>query len=675
MDKMTPFILNWFLTVLCIFHIGFLKGQSYTDADRIRMRKEAEDLINLYEFGLNQLGSANERDRRWREDDINNILTNYFEGSSVTIFDDLSRENADSSSYSAREYLEKVGELYSKGVVFDYNLIFKNPCFQKIGDQNFYFVKAVVAKKLEGILFTDDAVNINTDSLDIFVKFNILQNRPSLVTGPAKIYSIRAHKNTECIDTLSLRRVSIDLFENNILRERAENFVKDYAITLNIIGNPKINERFNTTDYFESKDVKVYNDLIPIILLEEFTADDYLNNIELWYQEGIVFNYQSVRATNVLAEEDYVSVEVEVDRIIRVPERGYRNRQGISIFVKFPIDTDGRVGAERITPRIYRVEKKDKKLKPKNYLAVGGQINMMNYFGDLNPINRAFSSKASFTRLGMGVHAIKKLTPNLFVRLALSRGRVFGDDFTAADPSDNLARYRYIRNQHFRNTITELSLVGMYDLLPNNGLYYKRRLVSPYAFAGIAVFHHEPEAKTPVDLGATWINLKPLATEGQGKPGYPNPYSNFQVAIPFGLGVRFKLNYRLDLSLEFGLRYLFFDYLDDVSGNYPDPDDLDSPIARLMSNRTLESFSAFNGQSRQEDLERLLGEFNGLLTFQGAQGNFYDTFNGYGRRGDQRGGATVNDMYLLTGFHLSYLIQVGKTKTIRERPRYRIDFN
>lgn len=675
MNKKFQSILIGFLTTLCLSQGSLLSAQSYSDADRIRMRKEAENLINLYEFGLNQLGSANERDRRWREDDINNILTNYFESSSVSIFDDLSRENADSSFLSAREYLEKIGEFYSKGVTFDYNLSFKNPCFQKIGDENFYFVKAVVSKKLEGILFTDDAVNINTDSLNIYVKFNILQNRPTLVTGPAKIYVITPHENTECIDTLSIKRVSIDLFENNVLRERAENFVKDYAITLNIIGNPKINERFNTLDYFESNDVKVYNDLIPIILLEEFTADDYLNNIELWYQEGIVFDYQTVRATNVLAEEDYVSVEVEVDRLIRVPARTYRNRQSISIFVKFPIDTDGRVGAERITPRIYRIERKERKLNPKNYLAVGGQLNLMNYFGDLNPVNKAFGGQASFTRLGYGFHATKKISPNLFLRLGFARGRVLGDDFTAADPSDDLARYRYIRNQHFRNTISELSLVGMYDLLPNSGLYYKRRLISPYVFGGLALFHHDPEAKTPVELGATWIKLKPLATEGQGKPGYSKPYSNFQAAIPFGVGLRFKLNYRLDLSFEFGIRYLFFDFLDDVSGDYPDPDDLDSPIARFMSNRTLENFSAYNGESRQEDLERLLGELNGFLTFQGAQGNLYDTFNGYGRRGDQRGGSTVNDMYLLTGFHLSYLIQVGKTKTIRERPRYRIDFN
>ncbi|NJO03790.1 MAG: hypothetical protein HC880_20885 [Bacteroidia bacterium] len=352
------------------------------------------------------------------------------------------------------------------------------------------------------------------------------------------------------------RRPIISLFEENILRERAENFIKDYALTLNIIGNPVINERFETTDYFEDKSVPVYNDLIPIILLEEFSADDYLNNIEIWYQEGIIFDYRSVKATSVLTKDDYVSVEVEVDRLIIVPARNYRNRQGLTIFVKFPIDANGQVGAERMTPRIYRVDKQIKRINPKNYLAVGAQINMMNYFGDLNPVNRRFRPSYELIRPGFGIHATKKLTSSLFLTLGFNYGRILGDDFSA-DPQDNSARYRYVRNLHFRNDIKELSAVVSYEWFPNTGLYYRRRLLNPYFIAGVALFHHNPRARLPDSLGTAWINLRDLRTEGQGLPGYPARYSNFQVAIPFGLGLKLRLNYRLDFSFELGLRYLF----------------------------------------------------------------------------------------------------------------------
>ncbi|MEO1654964.1 MAG: hypothetical protein AAFU64_15560, partial [Bacteroidota bacterium] len=245
---------------------------------------------------------------------------------------------------------------------------------------------------------------------------------------------------------------------------------------------------------------------------------------------------------------------------------------------------------------------------------------------------------------------------------------------TSGNPQDDLGKFRFIRNLHFRNTINEFSLVGIYEWFPNTGLYYKRRRISPYAFGGLAFFHHNPEAKTPVELGAAWIKLKPLRTEGQGGEGNPSSYANFQLAFPVGLGVRFRLNYRIDLSFEIGARYTLFDYLDDVSTNYVDPDELSSDLARIMANRSLENFSAFSGDSRVASLEVLKGQLP-QINFTGRDGNTYETINGFGRRGDQRGGKNSNDLYLITAFHLSYLLRVGKTESIRQKPKFRIDFN
>ncbi len=650
-------------------------AQNFTEADRLRMRRETESLLENYVFGLNQIGDASDRAKRWRDDDINNILTNYFESTEVPVYNDVERENLNNESFSALQYLQTIGRLYEQGVNFQYRLNLKNPCFEIVGDETFYFVKVEVSKLLTGILLTDNAMNTNLDSIDIYVKYPILQNRPELVTAPGKIYQITAHRETTCEEVARDTKLSLTSFEDNILRERAENFVKDYAITLNIIGNPLINERFNTEDYFENANVKVYNDLLPIILLDEFPADDYLNNIELWYQEGIIFDYRSVKASNVLTQDDYVSVEIEVERVIRVPARNYRDRQNLRIFVKFPIDAKGEVGAERLTPRIYKIERKEKRIRPKNYLAAGGQFNAFNYFGDLNPLNQRFRPTYRLIRPGFGIHMSKKFSPRLFTRFSYVSGQVVGDDFTAADPNDELARYRYIRNLHFRNYIHELSLVGMYDILPNTGLYYKRRFIRPYVFGGIGVIYHSPQAKTPSEFGAAWVSLKNLNTEGQGLEGGPDPYSNIQVQIPFGLGFRFKLTYRMDFSVELGLRYLLFDYLDDVSGSYVDPDLLESDLARRMYNRALEATSAFSGESRQQDLDRLLADLNGLLSFQGVNGNIYQTFNGYGREGEQRGNPNSNDFYLVSGFHLTYLINVGSSRSLKQRPRFLIDFD
>ena len=71
--------------------------------------------------------------------------------------------------------------------------------------------------------------------------------------------------------------------------------------------------------------------------------------------------------------------------------------------------------------------------------------------------------------------------------------------------------------------------------------------------------------------------LQPLGTEGQKATLLPTDANagiqhtkNFRVAIPIGIGARFRLNEVLDFSFEFGFRYLFTDYIDDVSKNYVD---------------------------------------------------------------------------------------------------------
>ncbi len=62
-------------------------------------------------------------------------------------------------------------------------------------------------------------------------------------------------------------------------------------------------------------------------------------------------------------------------------------------------------------------------------------------------------------------------------------------------------------------------------------------------------------------------------------------YSNVQLAIPFGAGMKYVLNPKYYISLEVGIRKTFFDYLDNVSGSpnttnknyqYGNPNDYDN---------------------------------------------------------------------------------------------------
>ena len=154
------------------------------------------------------------------------------------------------------------------------------------------------------------------------------------------------------------------------------------------------------------------------------------------------------------------------------------------------------------------------------------------------------------------------------------------------------------------------------------------RKYSPYVFGGLAVYHFNPYAFNGTDEK---IYLKPLSTEGQGLPGYSaKPYSLTQLAIPFGGGMKYAINDKFRLGLELGIRKLFTDYLDDVSGFYADQND-------LLANR---GQLAVDMSYRADEV---------------AGGN-----PSYPTKGTGRGGPENNDIYYFLGLHLTYRLGGGK---------------
>ena len=150
----------------------------------------------------------------------------------------------------------------------------------------------------------------------------------------------------------------------------------------------------------------------------------------------------------------------------------------------------------------------------------------------------------------------------------LTYAMVSGNDALTKDP------IRYNRNLNFRSPIIELSAQVEYYLLneKTKSLYTiaglkskkKKRKFAPYLFAGIGAFYYNPREK----LNSEWYSVRKYHLEGQGLPGGPKQFSNFNVAIPFGLGFRYNLNKRWSIGAEFGYRKTFTDYIDGVSGKY-----------------------------------------------------------------------------------------------------------
>ncbi len=299
--------------------------------------------------------------------------------------------------------------------------------------------------------------------------------------------------------------------------------------------------------------------------------------------------------------------------------------------------------------------------KEKIYNSLGITLNALNYYGDLAPRPNKISTDISFTRPAIGLSFSHRFGPRYSLTASFMYGTLRGADAESADKDDATnGLFRYNRNLSFRNRIKELSLVATFDLFENQATYISRVKWTPYAFLGIAVFHHNPQALAPAtDLNGnplpqagTWVNLQPLGTEGQYSELEPTdinsgikPYKLIQPAIPFGIGARFRINEVMDFSAELAFRYLFTDYIDDVSRNYIDLDEFgNNELARAMSYRTNEAKGA-----------------PGPVGQGGADSGGYVVWPGYGHEHHDsfRGNSNDKDVYMVTTFRLSYIL--GKT--------------
>jgi hypothetical protein len=264
----------------------------------------------------------------------------------------------------------------------------------------------------------------------------------------------------------------------------------------------------------------------------------------------------------------------------------------------------------------------------------------------------------SLTRPAIGFSFTHRFGPRYQITGSFTYGGIRGSDAESANPTDERSVHRYIRNLSFRNRIKELSIIANLDLFENQSTYISRVQWTPYIFLGIAVFHHNPQAKVPeTDLNGQpfenageWVNLKDYGTEGQNI-GLGKDYKLIQPAIPFGLGARFRLNEVMDFSFEMGFRYTFTDYLDDVGGNYFELTLTDDRLTQALSYR-----------SNEPGVDQSVIE-NPSYVYPNLNGSPVTVISGFGHEGtvgpNVRGNSKDKDIYMVTTFRLTYII--GKT--------------
>lgn len=188
------------------------------------------------------------------------------------------------------------------------------------------------------------------------------------------------------------------------------------------------------------------------------------------------------------------------------------------------------------------------------YWEVSGMGGITLYHGDLAP-------DFSFQTPGAGANFLVRR--NVDKRLSLRMGASFGTISASDSKSENA--FRKARNLSFQSIIFEGSVALEFNFLPYH--HHSRRggrgknQFTPYLVAGLGIFHHNPKAEYK---GALY-ELQGLGTEGQA-PG--EEYALVQPSFILGGGFKFDVNNQWGIIIEGATRILFFDYLDDVSGEY-----------------------------------------------------------------------------------------------------------
>ena len=233
---------------------------------------------------------------------------------------------------------------------------------------------------------------------------------------------------------------------------------------------------------------------------------------------------------------------------------------------------------------------------------IGFTLGAAHYFGDLNTraaLNRPKLAFGAFFRKQFGNYIGLRVAAH-FAQLGYS------------DIYNTHNEYQRRRNLSFNSNIFELALQGdfnFFKFVPGD----PDHSFTPYITFGAGIFSYDPYAY----LNGQKYFLRTLATEGQGTAAYPDrkPYNTMAVSIPFGVGIKYAINDRMNVGFEVAHRFTNTDYLDDVSKTFvgadkfpPLPDGSPS-IAQLLQDRSYETGDIIGIEGRQRGLPKQNDQF------------------------------------------------------------------
>ncbi|MFA7273008.1 MAG: hypothetical protein WC044_04030 [Crocinitomicaceae bacterium] len=240
-------------------------------------------------------------------------------------------------------------------------------------------------------------------------------------------------------------------------------------------------------------------------------------------------------------------------------------------------------------------------------------VGATNFLGDLGGRNRIGTdySPVDFdidaTSLGGMLGYRFRFSPKWATSTQISGGLVRGSDANTQEV------IRKSRNLSFRSPIASVSqriefilfakeqFGARYKIPGINGM--KDKNTQGYVFIGIGATYFNPQA----NLNGTWVNLRPLHTEGQGLVGGPEQYGMVTAIVPMGVGVRVGLDKLWRIGFELTYTKTFSDYIDDVSTTYYDKSAIAAAYgneAAYLSNPSYQNQYWFAGGQQRGDKQK-----------------------------------------------------------------------
>ncbi len=213
---------------------------------------------------------------------------------------------------------------------------------------------------------------------------------------------------------------------------------------------------------------------------------------------------------------------------------------------------------------------------------LGAWLGLNQYYGDLH-------TELSTSDLGIagGLVFRYNFDERISLKSSLNYGRLSGED---ANSQNTFERER---NLSFFGNLWDLSTQVEFNFLSyTHGS--DDEFFTPYLFVGLSVHTQDPQT----ELDGQVFRLRDFGTEGQP---IGEEYGRFALAPMIGVGFKWDINIDWSLNLELSIHNSTSDFIDDVSGVFPDLTQLSMARgnqAVLLSDRSLVRGIGESGRQR-----------------------------------------------------------------------------